>query len=213
MSPRSSARPNVLVFIMDDQRLAGTMGVLPRTEAWFQAGGTCFPNGFTTTPLCAPSRASLLTGRYAHNHGIQQNQVVKGSASRGPARFFEQIQSSLPAHLQRAGYRTGVLGRYFALIDRFDPDLVPHPLPGWDEYALIRDIPYAGFDVNENGFRTWVARYSSDYLADQAERFLERTEEDDRPWFLYIAPATPHAPYAPAPRHADAAVPPLDRGN
>src|SRR5205823_13838383 len=106
-----SARPNVLVFIMDDQRLAGTMAVLPRTEAWFHAGGTFFPNAVTTTPLCAPSRASLLTGRYAHNHGVQQNQVVRGPTSRGPVRFFEQIQSSLPAYLQRAGYRTGLFGR------------------------------------------------------------------------------------------------------
>jgi arylsulfatase A-like enzyme len=225
-------RPNVLIIITDDQRLEGTMAVLPRTEAWFHLGGelspgrsfeggTFFPNGVVTTPLCSPSRASLLTGRYAHNHGTQQNRLKKDdpdvpwNAARGPGRFFQRIDSSLPVYLQGAGYRTGIFGRYFPLIDRFDSDLAPHPLPGWNEYVLISDIPYAGFEVNENGVRRWIARYSTDYIAAQAERFLDtaKADDDDRPWFLYLAPATPHSPYVPAPRHADASVPPLDVNN
>src|SRR2546425_2655960 len=229
MSPASRARPNVLVIITDDQRLAGTMDVLPKTAAWFHTGGelrpgrpfeggTHFPNGAVTTPLCAPSRASLLTGRYAHNHGTQQNWVAKDdpavpeNRARGPARFFQQVDSSLPVYLQRTGYRTAVFGRYFPLLARFDTELIPHPVPGWDEYALIADIPHAGFDVNENGTRRWIARFSTDYLAGMAERFLDEAaaDGDDRPWFLYIAPATPHSPYVPAPRHAAATVPLLD---
>jgi arylsulfatase A-like enzyme len=229
MDPAPGKPPNVLLFVMDDQRLDDTMAVLPVTRAWFHQGGelpsgasfeggTHFPNGIVTSPLCAPSRASILTGRFARNHGVQQNRVVKDdpatsqNTARGPARFFQQIESSLPRYLQSAGYRTCILGRYFALLDRYDPELVPHPLPGWDEYAVISDIPYAGFDVKENGARRFIARYSTDYIADRAERFLEETKEraSDRPWFLYVAPATPHSPFVPAPRHADADVPPLD---
>src|SRR5204863_5235351 len=74
-SPSSSARPappNVLIVLTDDQR-AGTLGVMPKTRRIFGAGGTTYLNGFVTTPLCCPSRATILTGRYDHNNGVLGN--------------------------------------------------------------------------------------------------------------------------------------------
>lgn len=65
-------RPNILVIVTDDQRTQ-TMSVLPHTSSWFKSSGTAFPNAFVTTPLCRPSRASIFTGDYAHNHGITVN--------------------------------------------------------------------------------------------------------------------------------------------
>src|SRR5512134_2164011 len=66
-------RPNVLVIVTDDQPAEGTLLVMPHTSAFFGEGGTRFLNAFATTPLCCPGRASILTGRYAHNTGVRGN--------------------------------------------------------------------------------------------------------------------------------------------
>ena len=82
----ANGRPNVLVVLTDDQRLDGTMAVMPKTLQWFEDGGTRFNNAFATTPTCCPSRASLFSGRYTHNHGVTTNDSrpcsTSGSRSR-----------------------------------------------------------------------------------------------------------------------------------
>ena len=67
-----AGRPNILLIVTDDQR-DGTMSMMPDFERWFGAGGTRYENAFVTTPACCPARASILTGLYAHNHGIHTN--------------------------------------------------------------------------------------------------------------------------------------------
>ena len=67
--------PNVLIVITDDQRPSGTLGVMPGTRRWFVQGGTHFVNALATTPTCCPSRASVMTGLYAHNHGVHTSAV------------------------------------------------------------------------------------------------------------------------------------------
>src|SRR5687768_1055980 len=66
-------KPNVIFIVTDDQRRKGTLSVMPKTVRWFVRGGTDFSNAFATTPLCCPARASIFSGRYAHNHGVQVN--------------------------------------------------------------------------------------------------------------------------------------------
>src|SRR5436190_4674696 len=65
--------PNILLILTDDQRANETMAVMPKTLQWFRDGGTDFPNAFATTTSCCPSRASIFSGRYTHNHGVRQN--------------------------------------------------------------------------------------------------------------------------------------------
>ena len=66
--------PNVLVVVTDDAR-AETLQVMPRTRRWLADGGVTFTQGFATTPSCCPSRASILSGRYVHNHGVLRQQL------------------------------------------------------------------------------------------------------------------------------------------
>ena len=65
-------RPNILIILTDDQRI-GTLDVMPVTRRIFSEGGTTFTDAFATTPQCCPSRASILSGLYAHNHGVADN--------------------------------------------------------------------------------------------------------------------------------------------
>jgi arylsulfatase A-like enzyme len=121
--PTSSAtgatgRPNVLIIVTDDQR--GGLGVMPATRTWLKKGGTKFDNAFVTTPLCCPSRASIFTGRYTHNHHVYSND------GEGPSLIQE---STLQYYLQQAGYETALYGKY---LNGWD---ISHPPPYFDKYA------------------------------------------------------------------------------
>jgi arylsulfatase A-like enzyme len=187
-----SARPNILVILTDDQR-PDTLGVMPATSSWFAAGGTTFADGTTPIPLCCPARATLFTGRYAHNHGVTTNR-----GSRLP-------QPTLQRRLSQAGYLTGLSGKYLNGSPLWrDP-------PAFDRWAvLLRG--YTGARFNLDGRVQRVSGYSTDVVAARAMRFIRAfdQQEDRRPWFLVVAPHAPHQPFVPAPRHAAAAVPPWE---
>ena len=97
------------------------MAVMPQTLQWFEAGGTKFNNAFATTPLCCPSRASIFSGRYTHNHGVATND----SAAVLDQRF------TIQAYLKAAGYRTGMFGKYFNAWNLFR-----NP-PSFDDWAIF----------------------------------------------------------------------------
>lgn len=182
--------PNVLVIVTDDQPV-GTLGIMPEVRRWFREGGTTFSRAVVTTPLCCPSRGTILTGRYAHNHGLTTNVGRRGL----------EEGTTLPELLREAGYRTAIVGKY---LNRWDLDRAP---PGFDRWTVF-DRGYRDVDVNVDGSRRTVRRYVTDFLADRSLRYLRWLERgDDRPWLLYVATSAPHGPFEPASRHADAPVP------
>ncbi|MGH2730907.1 MAG: sulfatase family protein [Actinomycetota bacterium] len=192
--------PNILIIVTDDQRLPGTLEVMPKTESWFKHGGTYFSSAVTTTPTCCPARSSILTGRYAHNHGVH-------TSERGQAEALDH-DTTLPRYLHEAGYTTGMLGKFL------NGWRVEEPPPYFDSWALFSTGPtkaYYGAEWNVEGKLRRIKRYSTDFVADRAVKFLNRSEAiDDQPWFLYVAPNAPHAPSIPEPEYADAEVPPFD---
>jgi arylsulfatase A-like enzyme len=185
--------PNVLFIVTDDQRAADTMAqqVMPATNNWFRRRGTYFPNAVATTPLCCPSRASIFSGRYAHNTLVRSN----------PEGVNLDHSTTLQRYLKDAGYRTGLFGKFLnSWRARNNP-------PYWDNWATGQS-GYSPIVVNQQGVVRSVNQYSTDYLREQALSFLERTESrDSQPWFMYVAPVAPHAPFTPAARHMGAAVP------
>ncbi|MFP5353143.1 MAG: sulfatase [Actinomycetota bacterium] len=189
--PPAKERPNVLLIVTDDQR-ADAMGVMPSVRRWFGEEGTSFPNAYVTTPLCCPSRASIMTGRYAHNHEVLHNgtEAVEGLSPR----------STLAYHLDQAGYHTAIFGKYF--------NKWPHTSdPGsFDEWA-ITNFNYTNSTFNVNGTPRVVSQYSTDFISDRAARFVDERQASDDPWFLYLAPMAAHAPFEPAPRHEGDPVP------
>jgi arylsulfatase A-like enzyme len=115
------SRPNVVVLMTDDQTVE-SMRVMTNVKRLLADHGVTFDNSFASFPLCCPSRATFLTGRYAHNHGVLSN--------RPPAGGYRALDGSntLPVWLRRAGYSTALVGKYLNGYGQDDPTEIP---PGW----------------------------------------------------------------------------------
>jgi arylsulfatase A-like enzyme len=189
--------PNVVVFVTDDQRTGdGSLQVMPAVRRYFGRGGTRFANAYATTPLCCPSRASILTGRYAHNHGV--------NTLSDPFDLDQEL--TLQRYLRDAGYVTAMVGKYL----NFWP--VERPPPDFDRFTLANLRPYYSNVVfNRDGEIVQVEGYSTDYMRDRALAYLDEFAASGRPWFIYVAVNAPHRPAKPAPRHMRAPVPRLPR--
>jgi arylsulfatase A-like enzyme len=183
------SRPNVLVFITDDQR-ADSMEALPLTSKWFMEEGTWYPNAFALTPVCCPSRASIFSGRFTHNHGVKQFT---------PYRLDQR--STIQAYLQRHGYRTAFYGKY---LNAFSLASDPPFFDDWAAFPQSTMDTYLGGSWNVNGERREVSEYSTDFLRRKALEFLEDGKE---PWLMFISTPQPHLPLLPEPEFEDADVP------
>lgn len=188
-SAQSGGRPNVLIILTDDQRIE-SMGPMRRTRAWFKRGGTEFVNAYVTTPLCCPSRASILTGRYAHNHRVRTN---ADAHELDPG-------STLQRYLGDAGYRTGIVGKYLnSWTGR------PSLFEQWHTFENVSK--YKGARFNSNGVVHKVKKYSTDYIADRARGLIRQFElTDSKPWFLVVSTWAPHTPAQAAKRHRNSKV-------
>lgn len=199
-APEPDPRPNVLVIFTDDQRqlpLEVLRAVMPVTMHWMVDQGTYFPNAFATNPVCCPSRANLLSGQYSHNNGVLTNA--------GGFSVFNH-EESLQHYLQTAGYRTGIVGKFFNHWD------ITQPPPYFDEWTLAQstsgETAYYGRTFSVNGTIVTLPRYTTDVEARQAVQTLRNTETDDeQPWFLYVAPNAPHEPLVPKHEYEKAIVP------
>jgi N-acetylglucosamine-6-sulfatase len=160
--------------------------------------GTTFENAFVTDPLCCPSRATILRGQYAHNHGVIGNWWPRGGSRK--FRRLGRERSTVATWLQDEGYRTILVGKY---MNGYYGTRVP---PGWDEwYGIAGD--YKSTLLNENGRVVGYdpGRYHlDDVLAEKAADYVRRAAGSDLPFFMWLGTKAPHAPATPAPRHENA---------
>ena len=209
-------RPNILLIVTDDQRADGTLTqeAMPQTVNRLKNAGVDFTNAYTTTPICCPARASIMTGQYAHNHEVP----------RGAWGATMRHESSLQAYLQQRAaqpYRTGLLGvpEQLALLDhdpaapgrmvgrgRGQPPPPVHGQRAGDPQALSAAGPGHRWPAcgrgrarrGTSGGRPALLHHPTT-LRDQAVEFLEHGESDEttdsKPWFLYVAPFAPHRPH------------------
>ncbi len=203
-SGSAEQRPNIIVMVLDDLDV-NVVAQMPEFQDLLANQAITFTNFFVTTPLCAPSRASLLRGQYVHNHGMLSN-----TGDEGGFKVFHDLgreESTVATWLQDAGYRTALVGKYLnGFPKNVGPEYVP---PGWDEWFGLasRKSSYFRYTLNENGtivdYGADPAGYATDVLAAKAVGFIERAAGDTTPFFLYLAPFAPHAPASHALRHAD----------
>jgi arylsulfatase A-like enzyme len=169
--------PNILVIVTDDQR-NGTMRWMPQTRRLLARQGRTYSQGYVTTPLCCPSRASIFSGQYIHNHGIE------GNADPGFIDDFDH-ERTWPAALRDAGYRTGLAGKY---LNHWPRDERP---PSFDLYSWA-----------DHGDARRAGKRTDDMRVADAQRFVRKwEEEDDKPWALTLALHAPHTAYDPPGRY------------
>jgi N-acetylglucosamine-6-sulfatase len=202
----ATARPNVVFILTDDQDLLlSSLSFMPQTRALIAQKGMTFKQDFVPLSLCCPSRSTILTGLYPHNHKIYNNRAPDGGFAKFEALGHEE--TTIATALHGAGYRTALFGKYLNNYPRKD-DLT-HVPPGWDEFATpSAGQPYTEFNytLNENGslvqYKHDAGDYMTDVIAAKATDFIRSSAADGAPFFLYFAPYAPHKPATPAPRHA-----------
>jgi N-acetylglucosamine-6-sulfatase len=199
---------------MTGSQTVESLRVMPNVRRLLTAQGMTFANAVSPSPGDNAARASFLTGRYAHNHGVFENIPPKG----GSAKLDHG--NTLAVWLQRGGYRTVHVGRY---LHGYGEDATPPVPPGWNgwyaPFGIRSTFRYFGFTMNENGtLIEYQDAYQTDVVAQKAVEAIRSS--DDEPLFLSVAFLAPHwggprdvddppeAPGvvttpAPAPRHRD----------
>ncbi len=149
---KSQGRPNIVVIQADDT-IASDLAYMPNVRRLLVKGGTNFSNFTASYPLCGPSRATLLTGQFAHNNRVLSNfQSNDGGYYRFRSlRGKLNQRNSLAPWLQKAGYRTAMVGKYLNEYGAQDHREVP---PGWDRWAVLLDnstYDYFNYATNVDG--------------------------------------------------------------
>jgi N-acetylglucosamine-6-sulfatase len=192
---QATAAPRNVILILSDDHRYDFMGFHPNAPEWLEtpaldrlaAGGAHIQNAFVTTALCSPSRASILTGQYAHRHGVVDNTsaIPKGTV------FFPEL-------LQKAGYRTAYIGKWHMGEDE-ESD---RPRPGFDHWISFRGQGvYQDPILNINGERRQMKGYTTGLLTDSAIEWLKQQDAAGRPFFLYLSHKAVHAEFVPSPQH------------
>ncbi len=168
--------PNFIVIMTDDQRY-DSMDAMPITTERLGGTGITFTHAYLTTPLCCPSRTSFLTGMYAHNTDIFNNN------SYGKVQKLEDRMIPL---WMPVDYKTAWFGKY---INGYDNKNVP----GWDQWFGIGGGRYFDYEARDNNKVRYFGRKASDYSTDvirrKAVQFIRETDES---FFVVVAPQAPH---------------------
>jgi N-acetylglucosamine-6-sulfatase len=149
-SADKDGRPNILVVMTDDQAQAD-VAHMPNVKRLLAKQGTTFADAIDSFPLCCPSRATFITGQYAHNHGVAGNFWPfgwYGMKNRG---------NILPAWLQKAGYRTALIGKWLNGYGARDAHgEVPAGFDIWRGLLDVSAYDYYNFVMNQNGkLKSW----------------------------------------------------------
>jgi arylsulfatase A-like enzyme len=186
-------RPMNVVFILADDHRYDFMGFMNKVP-WLETPGmdrmanegAHLKNAFVTTALCSPSRASILTGQYAHTHTVVDNNAALPSG----LVFF-------PTYLQKQGYKTGFFGKWH--MGNTDDE----PQPGFNQWVSFKGQGiYYGctFNVNGKQVKTDKSVYTTDKLTEYALEWMKSLKKD-QPFFTYLSHKGVHAMFEPAERH------------
>ncbi|CAH1990327.1 unnamed protein product [Acanthoscelides obtectus] len=195
------SKPNFVFFLTDDQDVL-LNGMVPLTRTHFLLGlrGKTFTNAYVNTPICCPSRSTILTGKYAHNTGVVNNSIAGNCSSRYWQRHQEK--HSLAANLKENEYVTFYAGKYLNAYGHKDAGGTKHVPKGYDWWIGLKgNSRYYNYTLSLNGSAKFFKDdYLTDVLTKYGKDFLKMRPRGN-PFFMMLAPPACHAPFTPAKRH------------
>ncbi|MEZ5163640.1 MAG: sulfatase [Fimbriimonadaceae bacterium] len=178
--PVADTRPNIILIYSDDHARAaisayGSPYIKTPNIDRLAKEGTLYTRHYSTNPLCAPSRAAILTGKYSHINGHKDNTTT-----------FDQSQPTISKMLQSAGYETAVLGKWH---------LVSNPV-GFDEWEVLRGqgLYYEPLFLNSEGEHKEQG-YTTELITQKSLAYLKKQHK--KPFFLMIGHKAPHRNWIP----------------
>src|SRR5918997_4037119 len=157
----TTEQPNIVFVLTDDLDYASALK-MPKIRSRLIEEGTSFEKAFMSHPICCPSRATILTGLYDHNHGVKGNAPPEGGFQTFVSEGHEE--NTIGKGLQGAGYRTAFFGKYLNQYAQADPSHVP---PGWDEwYGKLDEQKLYDYRINETGEEVSVGGEEEDFYTD-----------------------------------------------
>ena len=181
-------RPNILFVYADDHAenavsaYGSGLNATPNIDRLAEEGAR-FANSFVGNSICAPARATVLTGLHSHAHGVMRN-----------GHTFEPGQRTFPLALREAGYQTALIGKWHL---RSAPE-------GFEHYeVLLGQGPYYNPEIQSPSGRRRVEGYTTEILTDLALRWLREDRDESRPFLLMVHHKAPHRRWLPGPRQLD----------
>ena len=197
----NDSKPNIIIILADDAGYSdfGFMGSdeikTPNLDQ-LALDGVIFNNAYVSASVCSPSRAGLLTGMYQQRFGHECNLDSDVNNS------FDPNQVTIAEALKTEGYTTGLVGKWH-LGDKTQN----HPLKNgfdyfWGFISGARNYFYDPNEVNRNSIRNVVENYSqtnfegylTDVLGEKAIRFIDKNNQSNNPFFLFLSFNAPHTP-------------------
>ncbi len=213
----TKAQPNIIFIRTDDQDARSMSTLTPSGQPvmknvldHFGTNGVAFDQSYVSFSLCCPSRATTLTGQYAHSHGVLSNNFPTGGYE-----LFNQIDDqTLAVWLKDAGYFTAHVGKYFNGYDATTTPPYAEIPPGWDKWFTVIQATspdYYNYNVLEDGptlqfFGTGASNYQTDVFTDKVVSYLDTRPYGNKPFFIQLDYTAPHkggsvGKVIPAPRH------------
>lgn len=198
-----AAKPNIVFILADDQdQVLGGMDRLPEISRLLGAEGANFTNFFVNTPVCCPSRAEIVAGRYGHNNLVKNG---TGGCMHANITGPDFLKHQLGTYLSELGYRTALFGKYMNNPACTCPEESgckrgkkgPMPLPpGWDRWFSVCTMGgYFHNEYNDDGEAVTLGgepeHYMTSVIGNRTVEWLEQLEPEE-PFFAYVAPHAPH---------------------